>query len=62
MRDFKVFIQAVRGEGAEREERMFRYDEMAPDADAARTSAKAKFELEWAAKGWHAESGGVLEM
>jgi hypothetical protein len=61
MKHYKVFIQAVRkGEGGA-EERMFKYDEDAPDADAARRQAQVKFDLEWAVSGWEAESAGVLE-
>lgn len=59
MRKFKVFIQAVRKGEAGAEERMFKYDEDAPDA--ARRKAQMNFDLEWAASGWEAESAGVLE-
>lgn len=61
MKHYKVFIQAVRKGEAGAEERMFKYDEDAPDADAARRKAQMNFDLEWAASGWEAESAGVLE-
>lgn len=61
MRSYKVFIQAVRQGDAGREERMFKYDEQAPDPDAARQAAKVAFEMESALQGWTPESIGVLE-
>lgn len=60
MTEYRVFISAVRENGAQREERMITYTIPADSPEQATAAARARFELEHSGAGWAAEGLGLL--